>query len=179
MQVFREELVAKWRAEALAAPDMDVTERMFTYCIDELRYKSKQFQETGAITAYDGDIVKSDVAIPSFLKDALRTAASPLEDVPEVHRDWHPGSNETVLDLVHPSLFPVVYGRTRILSTTSVGLGDCVKRCGAGEILSVPPDKEMSPGYSRKFQWLPCEVKFDGDKTKYVPLFFFPASNVF
>jgi hypothetical protein len=87
-----------------------MTERMFKYCIDELRYKSKIFQETGAIAIYDGDVVKSDLAIPSSLKESLHIAAAPLEDVPELHCDWHPGSNETVLDLVHPSLFPVVYG---------------------------------------------------------------------
>src|SRR5271170_4892881 len=107
-QVFDEAIVAKWKVEALAEPDLDMTERMFSYCIGELRHKSKLFQETGAVTAYDGDVVKSDCAISSSLKDALRVAVMPLEDVPSYRRDWHPGSNETVLDLVHPSLFPVV-----------------------------------------------------------------------
>lgn len=167
--------------EALAEPDLDMTERMFSYCIGELRHKSRLFQETGAVTAYDGDVVKSDCAISSALKDALRIAVVPLEDVPIHRRDWHPGSNETVLDLVHPSLFPVVYGRTRILTESVVGLDDCIKRCGEGEILVVPPKVRAQsvvtrPGgditdpFSRKFQWLPCEVKFNGDKIKYVSL---------
>ena len=151
-----------------------MTERMFKYCIDELRYKSKIFQETGTIAVYDGDVVKSDLAIPSSLKESLHIAAAPLEDVPELHRDWHPGSNDTVLDLIHPSLFPVVYGRTRILDATTVGLDDCVKRCGEGETLHVPSPQEAMAGnmeepYSRKFQWLPCQVELDGDKAKYVP----------
>jgi hypothetical protein len=172
--------VSKWKAEALAEDDM--TERMFTYCIDELRYKSKLFKETGIITVYDAGVVKSDTAIPSHVKDALRAAVSPLENIPDSRRDWHPGSNETVLDLVHPSLFPVVYGQTRILNAGTVGLDDCVKRCGEGETLRVPPAKEaiiepisawdnpLSTPYSRKFQWLPCEVEFDGDAAKYVSL---------
>jgi len=169
-----------------------MTERMFTYCVDELRHKSKMFQETGIITAYDGDVVKSDVAISSSLKGILRIAVAPLEDIPEVYRDWHPNSNKMVLDLVHPSLFPVVYGRTRILSTTIVGLADCVKRCGEGETLSVPSceetelggnirryDSVMQDPYSSKFQWLPCKVEFDGDKAKYVPLTLHSHRNVF
>ena len=158
---------------------------MITWCFDELRYKSKQFQTTRIIIAYDGNVVKSDNTISSFLREALKAAVAPLEDVPELYRDWHPGSDGTVLDLVHPSLFPVIYGRTRILRDSVVGLDDCTKRCGEGETLSVPSRLEtglvtvyesrtsafwnwraMHDPYSRKFQWLPCEVGFGGDKVK-------------
>jgi hypothetical protein len=171
-----------------------MTELMFTYCIDELRYKSSDFRKTGIISAYDGDVVKSDTTISLSLKDALRSAAAYLEKVPDVHRDWHPGSNEKVLDLVHPSLFPVVYGRTRILHDSVVGLDDCVKRCGEGQTLRVPPKadahmiftgtdqgywKAMKDPYSRKFQWLPCDVAFDNNKAKSVPLSSAPVLNSF
>lgn len=153
---------------------------MISWCIDELQYKAKEFEKTGIVTAYDGGIAKSDISIPSWLRDALRAAAAPLEDVPEVHRDWHPGSNDTVLDLVHPSLFPVVYGRTRILPDSTVGLDDCVKRRGDGVILGVPPSEEAQQKklgswgtrheeqdpYSRKYQWLPCDIDFKSGRVK-------------
>jgi hypothetical protein len=191
-QIFDDIIVAKWKAEALSATAIDITESMFTWCIDELRYKSAQFRVTRAITAYDGDVVKSDTVIPSSLQDALKAAAAPLENVSEVYRDWHPGSENTVLDLVHPSLFPVVYGRTKILRDNVMNLDDCVEKCGEGVTLEVPPSEEaalvtlyepdddrrsfyswnwgaMNDPYSRKFQWLPCEVGFEGDKVKYVP----------
>ena len=42
----------------------------------------------------------------------LKIAASVLENVPDHKKDWHPGSNGQVLDLVHPSLYCVVYSRT-------------------------------------------------------------------
>ena len=70
----------------------------------------------------DAAVIKSDIAISSELKDALRIGAALLEDVPERLRDWHPGSDGKVLDLVHPSLFPLVYGRSRVLSYESVEL---------------------------------------------------------
>lgn len=119
-----------------------------------------------------------------------RMIFEPLEDVPASHLDWHPDSNEMVLHLVHPSLFSVVYGQTRILSNTIVGLDDCVRRCGEGETLPVLPlEKAQKPWlldvvpmhnpYSRKFQWLPCEVAFDGDKAKYVTSIFLLTSVVF
>jgi hypothetical protein len=153
---------------------------MVTWCIDELQLKAKIFQETGIITAYDGDVVKSDTVIPSSLRHALKASIAPLEDIPEIYRDWHPGSDNIVLDLVHPSMFPVVYGRTRILKDSVVDLDNCIERCGDGETLGVPsreeaqqPTSDMWGGatvpndtqdpYSRKYQWLPCDVSFGDD----------------
>ncbi|KAI5828686.1 hypothetical protein K523DRAFT_417386 [Schizophyllum commune Tattone D] len=54
----------------------------------------------------------SDKLIPVDVRDALRTAAAPLENVSDAQKDWHPGSKQQVLDLVHPSLYPLVYHRT-------------------------------------------------------------------
>jgi hypothetical protein len=79
---------------------------MMNYVIDELRHKSKSFKKTGMIIAYNGDVVKSDIAISSDLKFLLRDAVRSLEEVPEVQKDYHPGSDEKAVDLVHPSLFP-------------------------------------------------------------------------
>ncbi|KAF8192397.1 hypothetical protein K438DRAFT_1762395 [Mycena galopus ATCC 62051] len=42
----------------------------------------------------------------------LKAAVSLLENVPDAEMDWHPGSDGKVLDLVHPSLYCIVYGRT-------------------------------------------------------------------
>jgi Protein of unknown function (DUF4246) len=109
-QIFNDKVVAKWKAEVMSSPDINITESMANWCFDELHYKSQKFQLTRAITVYNADIVKSDTAIPSSLRHALKATATPLEDVPHTCRDWHPGSNDTVLDLVHPSLFPVIYG---------------------------------------------------------------------
>ncbi len=42
--------------------------------------------------------------ISTELKQALVRAAAILESVPDEEKDWHPGSDHQVLDLVHPSL---------------------------------------------------------------------------
>ena len=54
------------------------------------------------------------------LRDALKAAVVSIENVPEVRRNWHSASHDTVLDLVHPSLVPVIYGRT-VLQDSVVG----------------------------------------------------------
>lgn len=128
----------------------------------------------------DAAVYKSDGIIPESLRETLIAAAAALEDVPAKDKDWHPDSDDKVLDLVHPSLFPLLYGRSRILKDGSVTLKDCEKFAGKGEIMPVPKEEDLVverfPGlsgwgwrnakqhfYSKKFQWLPCEVNFTDD----------------
>ena len=106
---------------------------------------------------------------------------TPLEQVPDKNKDWHPGSDEQVLDLVHPSLFPLVYGQSRILRDSVISIEDSIGRCGDGETIPIPSDDEVegsdrSESYeehitrSKKFQWLPSELELcsDGDDVKFV-----------
>lgn len=124
------------------------------------------------------DIVKSDTIISLELKEELKSAVEPVENIPDRLKDWHPGSNEQVLDLVHPSLFPLVYGLSRILPMTTIGLKDCVRSCGDGETIPSQSEDEVNLSRARhipewewdshvrlwslRFQWLPCEVAFTG-----------------
>lgn len=128
-------------------------------------------------------MVKSDSIIATELKEELRKAVAPLEDVPASAQDWHPGSNEQVLDLVHPSLFPLIYGRSRILPTGQITLEDCIQNSGKGEIVPVPSDDDCRLGskphwlsqngtgdtnyWSNRFQWLPSNIAFtEGEGVK-------------
>lgn len=145
---------------------------MIDYIIKELQWKAGSLKESGYVTVFDIGVVKSDTAISKDLEQALREAAAPFEDVPENQRDYHPGSNQQVVDLVHPSLFPLIYGRTRILTDRTINLDTCLRSLGQGELLPVPPEdqvgissrrwshRETPCTYSRKFQWLPCDVDF-------------------
>ena len=47
------------------------------------------------------------------LTDKIRQAAKKLEGVPEDEIDFHPNSDNKVIDLIHPSLFCYVYGVTK------------------------------------------------------------------
>lgn len=173
--------------------DHDFTNAMADWCIEELRYKATLVPEAPAspppLVVYNGDVVKSDTAVSIELKTALQDAVKVFQNkVPERLKDWHPGSNEKVWDLVHPSLFPLVYGRTRVLANgETTTLEDCIERCGQGEITKVPPVEEtvevresaQSSGsweadfrpkkpFSAKFQWLPCEVDISSEEAKCV-----------
>ena len=115
---------------------------------------------TAAIDA-NAVVYISDTAVSRETKEKLKTAIAPLENVPESKKDWHPGSDGRVLDLVHPSICPLVYGRTRILPEEEVSLMDCHTFTGKGEVIPAP---ETVPAYySGDFQWLPCEVRLNDD----------------
>ena len=145
------------------------------WCLDELRYKASLIPPDAPmppIFVYNGDVIKSDNAVSDQLKIALQENVKIFESkIPDKLRDWHPGSNQKVWDLVHPSLFPLVYLHTRVLSDgVATTLEDCIERCGQGDVLS--PYSDMSEGlpdgFSNNFQWLPCEVDISGDQAKYL-----------
>lgn len=146
-------------------------------CFAELQHKAVLFRENGMIASLDLDaaVVKSDIIIHSELKKALKVASAPLENL--LDKDWHPGSDEKVVDLVHPSLFPLVYGRSRALPSGRVCLKGCEDFIGKGELVAKADesehlineqfrweglwdDRKRNNYWSRDFQWLPCEVAF-------------------
>lgn len=93
----------------------------------------------------------------------------PLENVPEEAKDWHPGSENLVLDLVHPSLFCLAYGSTyvRLVSDGKVSV----------KTIAPPVDSEdaaqkyrrynrtnyVDPSTSKLHQWLPTDVQIQQD----------------
>ncbi|KAL1405734.1 hypothetical protein Q8F55_007404 [Vanrija albida] len=183
-KVFDEAIVAKWRAELddFVSKSKDsvplkrgFSDQMFAYALAELRDKAKIYEATGAVSVLDcaGTAIKSDRAVSDALKSQLIAAARPLEDVPEPEKDWHPGSNGQVLDLVHPSLFPLVYGRTRALER-DVPLAEALELAGSGEVVPVPVVDPAANKWaqnkgllSEKYQWLPAEVDFASGSARF------------
>lgn len=83
----------------------------------ELRTKATLYEKRGLIPVFDYSmsVIKSDTLMTENLRQDLLSAVKILEDVPEGEKDWHPGSDNKVLDLVHPLLYPLVYGKSRVL----------------------------------------------------------------
>jgi hypothetical protein len=176
-------ITQKWKDKVCNNTELNFSPKMADWCIAELRYmaslRSASAESPPPIFVYNGDVMKSDNAVSLELKLALQDAVLKFEAaIPHKMKDWHPGSDGKVLDLVHPSLYPLFYGRTRILSDgETMTLEDCIERCGQGEIVPVPLDtsrrsyllegKELEGSrVSTKFQWLPCEVDISGDSAK-------------
>ena len=134
------DIVARWTREALA---QGLTEAQVRYVLDELRhYAALRDGRTGVeVSAVDG-VWQSDTLVDDKLRSRLREAVRVLEEVPEAERDWHPGSDGQVLDLVHPSLFCLVRE-----------VSGAPERARA--IRTMPPSRPAGPGSSPRWHALP------------------------
>ncbi|KAI0099428.1 hypothetical protein F4814DRAFT_113935 [Daldinia grandis] len=165
--VFDEGIVAKWEEEVKMVShqylddDVFFSNMMFEYCIKELRDKAKQVKKTGIVNVLDAElaVAKSDTVVQPSLVDALRLGVKSLEDVPDKDKDWYPRSGGKVLDLLHPSLFPLVYGTTRVLPYGKVPLEDCASVIGEGETtISFKQMATDEPALWGSNQWLPSDI---------------------
>ncbi|KAJ7086428.1 hypothetical protein B0H15DRAFT_349221 [Mycena belliarum] len=161
------EIRAKWRKEALeqklvSGDDGDVqtvlTEKMVDYVLAELEgYAKISDNEKGIERGCFDAIWYSDQLIFKEVEERLKNALEPLENVPEDQKDWHPGSNRQVLDLVHPSLYCVVYGRTHAYLPGK-------PRIASNFLPMHAPKAEhrwTTQWTSQKFCWLPSDFAVD------------------
>lgn len=164
------EILAKWRAELL---EQEPNEKIVDYALAELEFYDQARKNTGnKFTIGPIDYVYyGDNVVPQELKDTFKKAASVLEDMPDHKKDWHPGSNEQVLDLVHPSLYPYQYEITPVVpESKSVGLN--AQYQDKGELKVAEPfdvyrdtikSHFQSWAISKRFQWLPSLFDIDQD----------------
>ncbi len=139
------DIVARWTREAV---DQGLTEAQVRYVLAELaHYAALRDERTGVeVSAVDG-VWQSDTLVDDKLRARLREAVRVLEEVPDAEKDWHPGSNGQVLDLVHPSLFCLV----REVSG------------GPERAWRNPTNRYSKHEFSEKFQWLPTDVDVSED----------------
>lgn len=129
------------------------------------------FQETsyGLVLDSASRAVKSDTLVDDSLLQRLQKLLAPLSDqATKTHAD-----SGHHIELVDPSLYPLVYSRT--LAVTQGDTGSCTEALqlsGLGMPAPTHPDRssKMSRGspyrllrWSSNFQWLPSEVAFDSE----------------
>ncbi|QRW06156.1 hypothetical protein RhiLY_05155 [Ceratobasidium sp. AG-Ba] len=170
---FRDETILdRWRSEALEQAQLMKLSHI-DYVLKELDgYAMLRDNESGAeVSCYD-KIWQSDALVPESLKQRLIDGAARLENVPDSEKDWHPRSNGQVLDLVHPSLYPIVYNRTLAYPTSTSDLEQRVLSPIQMPPLPEPVDRwdkwegtEEDANYhiSHRFQWLPTDFKISSD----------------
>ncbi|KAJ7638378.1 hypothetical protein FB45DRAFT_1131961 [Roridomyces roridus] len=151
-----ESILEKWRREALEqqanVPDeKKLTSNMVNYVLTELAAYSRLSDPESGIEIGPFDAIwYSDRLISAQVSQHLRGALLEIENVPDELKDWHPRSNRQVLDLVHPSLYPVLYNRTRSVQ---------------GALVQPPaiPHHTSNQSISEQFCWLPSDFSVGTD----------------
>ncbi len=175
-------------------PRDPITDIQLSYLFDELRYLASQRDEETGMSVSEASVAyayhrvadyeyqettipmvyESSALIPAPLKASLKSLAETLEDVPDDEKDWHPGSGNQVLDLVHPSLFCLRIGRSFVYDPYS-GRPDSLRLLTNEEYLRERADiircfasdayyrEEQDPPLpfeftvSKAYQWLPTD----------------------
>ncbi|GAA5840534.1 hypothetical protein JCM11251_007611 [Rhodosporidiobolus azoricus] len=133
-----------------------LTANMVKYVFDELEWHEKQLIEPNGIRASCFDkVLETDSLIPPSLRDSLIADVAKLEKNPPLGvPDWHPGSNEQVLDLLHPSLWPLRYKSTPVRVVDAEGKV-------TEQVSRAPPPRNALHSTSEEFQWLPSDFDVD------------------
>ncbi|KAJ2459556.1 hypothetical protein GGF42_001397 [Coemansia sp. RSA 2424] len=106
------ETCADWAAEAKAK---ELTDVEFRYVLDELAYYASLHLPGSNIrlSAADG-VWLSDSLIDTATTNELKNYAAILESTPTNQKDWHPVGESRILNLIDPSLFPLIYSRSKL-----------------------------------------------------------------
>ncbi|KAI9504896.1 hypothetical protein BX070DRAFT_188861 [Coemansia spiralis] len=138
------EIRARWTAEA-KTQESELTDKELDYVFDELEYYALlQDPDNGIRLSPVDQVWISDSLIDEQTEKEVKRYAAILENVPERLKDWHPNSGNQVLNLVHPSLFPLIYSRSMLLDKP------------------ISNSSYYIEGFtSEKFCWLPTEFNVD------------------
>ncbi|KIP03673.1 hypothetical protein PHLGIDRAFT_110570 [Phlebiopsis gigantea 11061_1 CR5-6] len=155
----------KWREEALNAPasygELSLNEAEVQYVLDEVTWYATQRDDvTGIEQSIFHRIWQSDKLVDETLQAALLQGVAVLENVPDDRKDWHPRSNGQVLDLVHPSLYCIVYGRTMVYEGSDEKLSDLPPAYDVDNLCG-----DACRFLSDQFSWLPTDFSISSDGT--------------
>lgn len=158
------EIAAKWKdeLEQQATNCLDFN-AIYEYALKELQWYKEQEEgelaQSGFKYSVNEQVLYSDTAISEATKNSLKEQEQKFEA--SIEKDYHPNSNNMVVDVVHPSLYPIVYGRTQELvdgEVQTVEYLDEIKK-----VKKFVPDT----GASKTFQWLPAKMTFDKDSQSF------------
>jgi len=155
------DIVARWKEAALA---LHFTPAQFQVIFDELECYDKL--RSGCIEVADVDGVwKAPCLIPGALAAQFSRLVDRLSNIPDGENDWHPGSDEKVLDLIHPGLYLLVSGFTRTVDLNQPGPSNGVP-IHADLTKFFESDVKYGVKYdffSLKYQWIPTPVEVDAN----------------
>ncbi|KFY89883.1 hypothetical protein V500_05447 [Pseudogymnoascus sp. VKM F-4518 (FW-2643)] len=187
VDIFNDNVISNWHEEVSSMKLF--SKKSWDWCLAELRDKAQLFEDTKCVRVLDTGscIWKSDTRVSPELCTVLRDRTALLYAEMKCEK----GSNQQVLNLVDPSLYPLVYGRTHVLSNGErLDLDTCLDVYESGtpapsyakiaptsnalERIHQGHERPFGRGaisdpnvemlrWSSRFQWLPCEVEFTGD----------------
>lgn len=149
------EIVEKWTNEAKS---QGLTDDAIEFVIEQVKHFKTLCDNNIEPGPIDGVWI-SDNLIEECLTKELQSQITSLENVPE--KDYHPGSDKQVVDLIHPSLYCYVENFSLILNENLVDKEFLPLPINEPERKKVRADWMEMDAPSRLFRWLPSDVICD------------------
>ncbi|KAH9925048.1 uncharacterized protein BXZ73DRAFT_50116 [Epithele typhae] len=172
----RETVEALWGGERHADPRGMVkmwprdplTDAQLKYIFEELEYEASQLDPTtGSFATSIRGVYESRSLINSDLKAQLVRASSIFENVPDEDKDWHPYTDNQVLDLVHPSLYHIRIGCTLVRQLDAKTKEYVLTTLDKDAYRLLRPDLNLLKfndcAISDVYQWLPTDFAVSSD----------------
>jgi hypothetical protein len=149
------EIVQKWRDELInQIPDG----RIFELVVEHLCALKEIGRDHHFEVSPVEKVFQSDSIVTPEIRNDLKRLVGILERSNPI--DFHPGSNDTVVDIVHPSLYPAVAGLSRVRSRPTCSLmKSYFQDLGSLGLptLSFKENRSKEYGWSKEYCWLPAE----------------------
>lgn len=126
VDITNDEVVSRWRQEAFDTTPL-MSERAWSWCLKELHDKADHFRENQHVLVLDTGscVCKSDTPILRSFSAIIRQAVPALVEAQQRLRQRDlDGQPDQVVNLVDPLLFPLIYGRSLVLTHGQVSLHD-------------------------------------------------------
>ncbi|KAI0788898.1 hypothetical protein C8Q75DRAFT_719049 [Abortiporus biennis] len=163
VKLFDGNIRQKWIQEAI---DHKIRKEVAEWALKELEWCAQvRDNETGIEPTGIDHVWKSDDLIPSSLHDHFLATVGELEEsLPE---DFHPGTDGQVKNLIHPSLFCLVYGLSVDNNGNIINEPDALAQIDEKAPPGFGPtrSREHPKLWSHKYQWLPAEFLVDKNNT--------------
>lgn len=161
----KQEIAHKWRSEIERQFDSKLLPDLTNYAFEELNAYIKledafKLPQSKFLISFDEKIVTGSHTVPESANKKLISELVKLYDDFGEHLDYHPNTNNQVVDLVHPSLFPLRYGKTQVVDPTNPN--NLVVAQYKNQFRGVE-----AFGISQKFQWLPSLLKINSSSKRY------------
>lgn len=152
--------------------DEQLFEDLFRYTLKELTWYMEIEADFPGLNnnfkiQFDDKIVVSDCLIPNSLKNELKFQSIKLRNLFKDSLDYQPNTNNKVVHLVHPSLYPFQYNKSPIiLFNNQKGSYEVTLKpyCDKISNFKLGVSKHL---YKKNFQWLPSLFNYDLSTNRY------------
>ena len=154
----------KWRNEIREqlSSQITTTDDLVDIIFGDLRWIMKMEETILPFKiSIDEKIITADNLIPISVSSLFISQVDDLKQSFD-ELDYHPNSSNQVIDLVHPSLYPLQYGGTPVFCEDG-----SLEICKFDNDIIVAKESVSDWGISKDYQWLPSLFKYDFNKKKF------------